>query len=176
MDNVQKFSYGKMQATALVLSIAFAAIMTYAAVRAAQQYRPGDWIYFLVPFPFSIVASVSAILTYRDVVISSVGIGRSFYGRGGRLIPWEKIVGVTCGQLSKDGKAVDSYYLRTRPGPFSGVIVLPTLNDVDRLTAAINAEVVRRAIPISARPRLPRTAPITLDHLPVLRERYNASR
>lgn len=158
------FKYGKLSWLALLLSTAVLAMAAYAFVRAAMVFTSGDLIYFLIGIPFIIAFVTFPMFAYQDVVVSSEGIGRSFFGVPNGFISWDQITSVRCGSLSAGDRSVNGYHLRIRDRAlFSGVQVMTMIDDVDALVARIEAEVSRRAIPITA---WDVNTLVTLDRLP----------
>ncbi|MDR6644508.1 MULTISPECIES: hypothetical protein [unclassified Luteibacter] len=151
MDDSATFKYGRLAWLVLLVSLAIVSMATYAFIRAAQQFRPGDLPFFIVGIPLVTVCVVSPLLAYRDVVISSKGIGRSFFGVCTGLIPWERVTSVRCGVLSGNDQSVNTYHLRVgNRAIFGGVRLMTMIDDVDELIAKVSAEVERRAIPVTA--------------------------
>ncbi|WP_185754274.1 hypothetical protein [Luteibacter sp. 9135] len=158
------FKYGKLPLLALLLSAAVFAMAAYAFFRAAIVFTSGDLIYFLVGIPFVIAFVTFPMFAYQDVVVSSEGIGRSFFGVPNGFVSWDKITSVRCGDLSAADRSVGNYHLRVgNRAIFGGVRVMTMIDDVEMLVARIDAEVSKRAIPITA---WDVNKLVTLDRLP----------
>src|ERR1700754_509535 len=114
MADMVTFKYGKLLWLASVLSAAVFAMAAYAFVRAAMVFTSGDLIYFVVGIPCIVAFVASGMLAYRDVVVSSEGIGRSFFGIRTGFVSWDQISSVRCGVLSPGDRSVSSYHLRVR--------------------------------------------------------------
>ncbi|WP_448095740.1 hypothetical protein [Luteibacter yeojuensis] len=164
MTNAATFRYGKLAWLALALSLAMLAMAAYAFVRAAEAFNPGDLVYFVVGIPCVVAFVTAAMLSYRDIVTSSEGIGRSLFGIRTSFVAWGQITSVRCGVLSGGDRSVGNYHLRVDSRAlFGGVRVMTMVDDVDALIARIDAEVVRRSIPVTA---WDVNTLITLDRLP----------
>jgi hypothetical protein len=164
MSETATFRYGKLLWLASVLSVALLAMAAYAFFKAAMVFTSGDLTYFLVGIPFVIAFVTFPMFAYQDVVVSSKGIGRSFFGVPNGFVSWGQITSVRCGVLSAGDRSVSSYHLRVgNRAIFGGVRVMTMIDDVDVLVARIDAEVSRRTISITA---WDVDTLVTLDRLP----------
>lgn len=164
MADIVTFKYGRLLWLASVLSAAVLAMAAYAFVTAAMIFTSGDLIYFLLGIPCILAFVTSGMLAYRDVVVSSEGIGRSLFGIRTSFVSWGQISSVRCGVLTAGDRSVSSYHLRVgERALFGGVRVMTTIDDVDALVAIINAEVLSRGIPVTA---WDVNTLITVDRLP----------
>lgn len=162
-DNVT-FKYGKLSWLALLLSMAVLAFAIYTFVKAAAVFAPGALICLAAGILCIIGFLIFAMVSYQDVVVSSEGIGRSFFGIPNGFVSWDQIISVRCGVLSAGDRSVSGYHLRKRNRAlFSGVQIMTMIDDVDALFARIDAEVSRRSIPITA---WDVNTLVTLDRLP----------
>lgn len=151
MSDTATFKYGKLLWLASVLSVALLAMAAYALFKAAIVFTPGDLIYFLVGIPFVIASVTFPMFAYQDVVVSSEGIGRSFFGVPNGFVSWGQITSVRCGVLSAGDRSVSSYHIRVgNRALFGGVRVMTMIDDVDTLVARIGREVLKRTIPVTA--------------------------
>jgi hypothetical protein len=145
------FRYGSLRWIAPCLSLLMTGMVTWILGRAGLLAPSADMIYFFVIVPVMAVAVLAAPVAYRDVVISEAGIGRAFFGLSFGLVPWDKVKSVRCGVLKGKDRAVTGYHLRTRIGsPFGGVRVLSLIDDVDRLVSAIEVQVLKCGVPVTA--------------------------
>ncbi|MDQ7997128.1 MAG: hypothetical protein AAGC76_14915 [Luteibacter sp.] len=151
MADIATFKYGKLSWLGLVLSAAVVTMAAYAFISASRAFSSGDLIYFVVGIPCVAAFAMSGLLAYRDVVVSSEGIGRSLFGIRTRFILWHQVTEVRCGVLSAGDRTVGSYHLRVgNRALLGGVRVMTMIDDIDALVARIDAEVMRRAIPVTA--------------------------
>ena len=102
------------------------------------------------------------------VGITDVGIARSLLGVRGRTLRWERIVAVRCGVVDLAPTQSTSVYVfqsRKYLWPFTCIMVLPSINESDELSALLFREVENRGIPIKGwrRNRL-----VIIDRLPRL--------
>jgi hypothetical protein len=164
MNKREVFKYGIAGWLIPLLAWPMVCLITAGAIWSMDQYRPGDWMIYAWFLPTCALLFLWTPLAYRDVVVGVEGIGRAFPWTRARLVPWDEVTAVNCFLLSKaDGKA-KFYHLKTgNGGYFSGVKIMTTISDVERLIALIDVEIHCRGIPIRTRNA---DGWVTLDRLP----------
>jgi hypothetical protein len=164
MADTATFKYGRLSWLGLVLSASVVTMAAYALISAAQAFTSGEWIYFLVGISCIAAFAMSGVLAYRDVVVSSEGVGRSLFGIRTSFIFWDEVTEVRCGVLSAGDRTVGNYHLRVgNRALLGGVRVMTMIDDVDALVSRIDLEVTSRDIPVTA---WDVNTLITLDRLP----------
>ena len=165
IDEIQAFKYRKRRLLGFVLAAAFTAVTTYISAVSVQREPVEQYLPVLLVFvPVTLVVIAAAVFAYRDIVISLDGIRRPYLGLRGRLVRWDNVVRITCGLLSSDETTVDSYFLQTREGiPIFGVSIFSVIDDAERLISAVNIEVGRRKLPVTA---WRANEKVALEHLP----------
>ena len=163
--DAETYTYGWMLPAYIFISLILVCFTSVVFVRAAEAYRPGDWIYFVSVIPGLLLGVLAALAICRDVLVSVEGIGRSAFGLTLRFVHWDEIVEVYCSDVVTYGSKTERYYhFRTRLGnPLAGVLVKSTVADAERLIGLINTEVVKRGVRIVTRGK---GAPVVLDELP----------
>jgi len=151
MSDVRIFRYGALAYWAPILFMATLVLSIYVFIGAFDTNPQDDLIYIALALLVAPAVTLFIVLWYRDVVISSEGIGRSLLGTRSRLIPWSEIRIVQCGVLSYPDRTVKSYRLKTSSSARSGgVWVMSMIDNVDELVARIDGEVAKRRIPVTA--------------------------
>jgi len=163
MDDV--FKYKKMRPLGFILASAFTAMTTCICVASIQRYEADQYVPVLVVFvPITSFVIAAAVLAYRNVVLSADGIRQPLLGLRGRLVLWDDIMCVRCGVLADGEETVTSYRIQTkRWSPVFGVTIMSLMDNAERLIVAIDVEMGRRQVPITAWRSNER---ITLTHLP----------
>ena len=166
----QIFRYGRKQALCFALSVFFVMSVAYIMNTAGSRMA-------LVNTPH--IAGVAILLAcslcfgalfFRDVIVSEVGLARSYFGISGRTLRWEDIKEVGCGVVGpRRARDVRVYVLRASKGywPFLSFMVMENIDQSAELVEIINHEITRRGIAIKGWRNHER---VLLDRLPPPRE------
>lgn len=152
MNKPEVFKYGFAGWLIPLLAWPMVGLIAAGAIWSMNQYRTGDWMIYAWFLPTCALLFLWTPMAYRDVVVGAEGIGRAFPWTTARLVSWEEVTAVNCFFISQEHGKAKFYHLQTdKGGYFSGVKIMTTISDVERLIALIDAEIHSRGIPVRTR-------------------------
>lgn len=138
------FTYGRKKYVQLLLCLAL--IGMFSVMVTTGRIRQGDWPTIITFATVLIMGCAISLFIFLDVVVSEEGISKPFYCMPGRRLKWTEIDRVTY-HMSQRG----SYNYRIRPAGrplLRSIYFTSSINDISQLTEVLNAELLKRNIPI----------------------------